>query len=170
MSEPEHTAEQVARRLVDTGWYQISRGHRMVARLPLGKTGKQALLEATLAAGNPKEWTETWVGCMDEYHAGDFYLRVHSKPQDQLELDRETFDLFRQFGGNTYSSKDLDRRVHEMKRAQAGQKCVDFVISLASLGCAKVLPGFPDCSIDNSGSCVFCRAGALLRDAGLLEK
>lgn len=34
-----------AQELIDGGYHQISRHYRMLARLPAGKTGKEALLE-----------------------------------------------------------------------------------------------------------------------------
>ena len=38
-------------------WYQVSHRFRMVARLPDGKTGVQALIEAEVRTLNPEEWS-----------------------------------------------------------------------------------------------------------------
>lgn len=78
----EHLDE--ARRLVEEGWYQTSRKHRIVCRLP-----------ETLTAEQTREVERMGV---------DFFLRVYLARGSQWkrELDAPTFAAFRQLGGGTY--------------------------------------------------------------------
>jgi hypothetical protein len=83
-------------------WFQISRAYRTVARLPEGKTGIQALIDATK---DRREDAERWANGLGEASAGDHYLRVHSPKKDQLELTFHEFAAFRRMGGGTYQGK-----------------------------------------------------------------
>lgn len=84
-----------AQSLLDRGYYQTSRRHRMLARLPAGKTAHQALSAVIL--------DEHWVNRLTEAYAGNTYLSLHAP-----EKDRETvrcprvFEAFRALGGETY--------------------------------------------------------------------
>lgn len=84
-----------AKEAIRLGYYQVSRKHRMVARLPDGKTGVQALAEAS---GRPD-----WARMLGETNAGDQFLRCYTDRGGLcVTLDRETFEEFRRLGGDTY--------------------------------------------------------------------
>lgn len=84
-----------ARDLIANGFYQVSRKHRMVARLPHGKTGRQALAEAS--------GRSDWAHAMSEASAGDHFLRCHTDRNGLcVTVDRATFEEFRRLGGDTY--------------------------------------------------------------------
>lgn len=94
---------QHAERLIKEGWYQVSAKYMMVARLPEGKTGRQALAEAeTAGITNPefKEERRKWAMKMPERDAGDFYLRVYCK--DTKELKLKVWREYKRLGGGTY--------------------------------------------------------------------
>lgn len=79
--------------LVAEGWVQISRRHRMVARLPKGKTGLQALQERDLGAY--KRLMERV-----EREAASTFLRVYSNREgERRELTLPEFAAFRKLGG-----------------------------------------------------------------------
>jgi hypothetical protein len=90
VQESDMTAEEA----IAGGYFQVSRAHRRVARLPPGKTGVQALVEA--AGENRVDWAKG----LGEGGAGDQYLRVYTK--DAVVLSREEFARFRALGGDTY--------------------------------------------------------------------
>ena len=96
-----------AKKILNRGFYQVSRAYRTVARLPPGKSGKQVLLEAVNATVNirPEYWlphNAEWVARMTERDAKDQFLRVYaSNRQLWLELDEPTFKAFRDLGGGT---------------------------------------------------------------------
>lgn len=78
--------EAVARRLVAEGYHQVSRAYREVARLPEGKTGKEALLEVG--------WTDT--DGMLEWHAADQFRRVYAQSRGLVrQLTRSEFEWFK---------------------------------------------------------------------------
>ena len=87
-------AKQEAQKLIDEGWYQISRKYCMLARFPKGKTGIQALDEL------PKENYHT--GILGEGHSGDQYLRVHAPDKDKKTVSPEVFEAYLALGGGTY--------------------------------------------------------------------
>ena len=72
-----------ARRLLDAGYYQISRHYQILARLPEGMTAHQALRAAVAKARDlpgcqePRlPWTdEEWIRLTTDADAGDHYLR-----------------------------------------------------------------------------------------------
>jgi hypothetical protein len=82
-------------KLLGGEWFQVSRRYRIVARLPEGKTGIEALSEAS---GRPE-----WAAGLRETNAGDQFLRVYAT--DTRTLDRPTFAAFRKAGGGTYSRR-----------------------------------------------------------------
>lgn len=104
-----------AQALLDEGWYQVSRNHRMLARLPEGKTGMEALIDAENESGHPHPDLEEWAHGLGEAHAGDSFLRCHamrlaSRFPDEFAhlsktLDSFTFNEWRRLGGETYMSK-----------------------------------------------------------------
>lgn len=112
----EVTAEHIetAQRLIDEGWYQVSRKYRLVARLPKGKTGIEALIEQERRSQYPHPQAEEWVERLGEGHAGDHYLRT--KPRrlgqqdpDEQELDIPTFAAYRKLGGGDYRRAAFQR-------------------------------------------------------------
>jgi hypothetical protein len=78
--------------LVRMGYHQISRKDRMVARLPEGKTGLEALTEVDPGMAR------TYFDNMTRVTT-DHYLRVYGK--DTLELTEAEFEDFRNAGGRS---------------------------------------------------------------------
>lgn len=103
-------------------WFQVSRKHRLVARLPNGMTGVQALLQK---AQSERPWdAEKWVNGLGEAHAGDYWLRTYAESEGLTRnLDKEEFEEFRAAGGDTYmavtwkkeSEKPQNRVLREFK-------------------------------------------------------
>lgn len=94
-----------AQELIDQGYYQISRKFYILAKLPEGKTGKEALYEASLKTyeglDNYDFWvkdTRRWVDGLGEANSTDQYLRVHA---DCITVTKEVFEEFRRLGGRT---------------------------------------------------------------------
>jgi len=91
-------------------WFQVSRNKRLIARLPEGKTGIQALQDTTakLAAAMAevpifKGWPhQAKLNPSQEIDSGEFYLRHLCPPEDAVLLSKEEFDAFRAAGGTTY--------------------------------------------------------------------
>ena len=78
-----------ARELVAAGYRQISNKYRMVARLPEGTTGLQALQAVD------SEFARDLIRRIEE-QAADQYRRVHARGAGNvLELDEETFADFK---------------------------------------------------------------------------
>lgn len=95
-------------------YYQTSAKYRTVVRLPEGKTGVEALAEAS---GRPE-----WAQALGELHAGDQYLRCYSAPGERLELSRDDFIEYRRLGGGTYTArpnppKTETEQLHDALRA-----------------------------------------------------
>lgn len=88
-----------AEELIDEGYFQISRKYRMLAKLPDGQTGIQALIEAHQKRTYVRPDLIRWAYGLGEYHCGDSYLRGFAPA---IEVDKETFDEFRKLGGTTY--------------------------------------------------------------------
>jgi len=85
-------------------WYQVSRRHHTVACLPEGKSGVEALAEAS---GRP-EWAEG----LKERSAGDQYLRCYAQKEGNwMELNSTQFRQFRDAGGSTYGM----HRLHDLE-------------------------------------------------------
>lgn len=82
-----------AREVLEQKYCQTSRAYRHVARLPEGKTGVQALAEASGDAA--------WSDRLGERSAGDYYLRVYA---EKVTLSPEVFEMFRRLGGGTYDT------------------------------------------------------------------
>lgn len=101
--------EERAVALIDAGWFQVSRHHRMLARLPEGKTGTEALIEARLKAiggFRPGYWpaeVRRWAEGMGEARAAEHFRRVYAWYTDGLtcKVNHETFEAFRRLGGST---------------------------------------------------------------------
>ena len=91
------TVEVPMLRVSSATWYSVSNKYRMVARLPEGKTGKQALAES----GGQRCGDQAWIDGMGEASAGDHYLRCYAPT---VELSREEWAAFRAAGGTTYLS------------------------------------------------------------------
>lgn len=80
-------------------WFQVSRSSGGVARLPEGKTGKEALAEAL--SGQP--WEVRSAENMTEGAAGEHYMRCYARQEGlTAELSPRDFNLFRQNQGRTY--------------------------------------------------------------------
>ena len=108
--EAQGQAEVKAQQFIDEGWFQISRRHRMLARLPEGMTGKEALFEARKKEIGPKHWggyweedTAKWVNNLGEESCAEHFRRVYSTYDKTLNitLDEKTFNAFRSLGGRT---------------------------------------------------------------------
>jgi hypothetical protein len=113
---PGATPQERAQWLISNGWYQTSRKYRMLCRLPEGKTGVEALVDAEKST---RPWdAEKWAKGLGEGSAGDHFLRCHATSKDGLstEVDQATFDAFRKLGGDTYASAHY-RRARERKEA-----------------------------------------------------
>ena len=98
--------EKEAQALIDAGWYQTSRRWRMIARLPEGKTGIEALIEARLKHITVRRdyWiseTKRWANMLGEESSAEQFRRcyAHETPGLHRTLDKETFDAFRRLGG-----------------------------------------------------------------------
>jgi len=98
---PDEMTDDEARALVGT-YFQVSRRHRIVKRLPEGVTGIEALVTAC-----GRDDALKWATGMGEFHAGDHYLRVYGAEKDELYLTRDAFDAYRKAGGDTYSAQVL---------------------------------------------------------------
>lgn len=92
-----------ARQLIAEGWHQVSRAYRTLARLPDGKTGVEALIDAELRSKHPHFRLREWAEGLGERSAGNHYLRCYAKQDlNWCELDVPTFVAFRKLGGGTY--------------------------------------------------------------------
>ncbi len=97
MADPRPTPQK----LFDDGWRQISRKYRLIARLPEGKTGKQALYDGRIESLNGvrlEHWTvrtRTWVNVLGEYNCADHYRRCYAQGDLRMELDAHTFSGLR---------------------------------------------------------------------------
>lgn len=80
------------RELVFAGWKQVSRKYCMIARLPDGMTGKQAL------AQHDKELADR----LPQSDAEGFYMRVHAERDGLVKtLGPSAFIRFRKMGGES---------------------------------------------------------------------
>lgn len=119
-------------------WFQTSRAHRAVARLPEGKTGRQALWEA-----QSRPMDKTWALQFPEYSAGDHYLRCHAPITDQLTLNRREFEAYRAAGGDTYQSAWFKKATAQGLLGEETPSHVHvYVRELASIYPAEVTPAF----------------------------
>ena len=108
-----------AQALIDGGWYQTSRAYCMLAKLPVGKTGIQALIEAEQASRDGREYAQVWAARMGEHHSGDHFLRMHAKGKLKKTVSSQVMDEFKKLGGGTYSQARLPsilRQVRELSR------------------------------------------------------
>lgn len=85
-------AEVRASDLLKQGYVQISRRYRIVARLPRGKTGLEALEEADPAL------VEDWLASLEE-RATEQYLRVYAPNELKETLTEEEFNAFLRLRG-----------------------------------------------------------------------
>lgn len=121
-------------------WFQTSRAHRAVARLPEGKTGRQALWEA-----QSRPMDKTWALQFSEYSAGDHYLRCHAPITDQLTLNRKEFEAYRAAGGDTYQSAWFTKATAQGLLGEETPSHVHvYVRELVSRYPAEVTPAFYD--------------------------
>lgn len=104
-TDPTPADFEEAKCIILAGYHQTSRSYRMVARLPAGKTGIEALSEAatTMIRVRGVEGTRKWAEGLGEGHAGDHYLSCHAPKSDQLTLTVPVFAAFRKLGGGTYT-------------------------------------------------------------------
>lgn len=84
-----------ATRLLEEGYYQVSSAHRMLAKLPEGKTGRMALYEA---AKHERTDAWQWAFSMGEPSAADQYLRVYA---NSIIVSPAVFAAFKRLGGRT---------------------------------------------------------------------
>lgn len=78
-------------------WFSVSNAYRMVKRLPVGVSGRQALADAS--------GRREWAFAMSEASAGDHYLRCHAPRTDTRELRRGEWEEYKKLGGGPYFSK-----------------------------------------------------------------
>ncbi len=94
--------EEAAKILIEKRFFSVNRTVGLLARLPAGKTGREALCEAaagSLACTLPKNMLEKK---NVELSAGIHYL-VHWAPaEDRVYVQRLTLDAYRQLGGGDY--------------------------------------------------------------------
>ncbi len=103
------TPRERAEKLIKEGWRQTSRKYRMLACLPDGMTGKEALYEARMREigdVNREYWEKEikrWIDILGENSCADHFRRVYAGRDDSLNmtLDEETFMAFRSLGGGT---------------------------------------------------------------------
>lgn len=77
------------------GYYQVSRTHRLLARLPKGKTILEAITE------HPDRSPDIVTQALNAWpltKALDYYLRCWA---DQIEVDEDVFREFRRIGGSS---------------------------------------------------------------------
>lgn len=88
-------AEEQAFEFLRANYYIVNRRHCIVGCLPPGKTGTQALGEAS---GNAQ-----YANQISEEEAGDQYLRFHGFEQNMwVELPSDAFSAFVRAGGRRY--------------------------------------------------------------------
>lgn len=111
---PEEIAE--ASKLVGT-WFQVSRKHRMLARLPPGVSPKDALRAAMgkhtgLPVRDILPHEEAWIARLDEDSAGSHFLSVYTTYYKELQMDLSVvmFKAFRMAGGDTYQAYMFDQK------------------------------------------------------------
>ena len=96
-------------------WFQVSRSHRSLARLPDGMTGIEAL--ESISKDRPG-----WAAGMGEGNAGEHFMRVYGRdPELRAELTPEEFELFRKAGGKSYGGWyfDTQRKLAEEEISRA---------------------------------------------------
>lgn len=92
--------------LIKQGYKQVSSQYRTVARLPSGKSGKDALYEAEMAVLGDDLDAETitywkgekrrWVNMMGERGSADHFRRVHAQAAGLwIELTQKEFRDFK---------------------------------------------------------------------------
>jgi hypothetical protein len=97
--------------LVAEGWLAISNKYQLVARLPEGMTGKEALFEEEMGLACPPRhmapyWAaevRRWVDALEEEESRSYFCRVHAPQHKSLHraLDVETWKAFKRLGGRT---------------------------------------------------------------------
>lgn len=96
------------RTLIAQGYKQISARYRILARLPEGKTGINALVEAEMAAWQrrgsikPDYWPDhyvKWANQLGEIVAGNYFRRVWAKDDLRVTLSPIELRRFRHLGG-----------------------------------------------------------------------
>ena len=95
-----------ARILLFDGWYQTSRKHLHLARLPQGKTGIEAL-----RGTQQSKHGRRWAGQLGEESAGDQFLRTTRDPRYRMTVDLEVFRAYKMMGGGTYRDYRLSNRL-----------------------------------------------------------
>src|SRR4029077_11295707 len=103
-----------AQGLLNKQYFQISRPHRRLARIPGGKTAHQAL-------GDVRH-DERWVSRLSEADAGDVYLRLHAPDRVTIACHR-VFVAFRALGGGTYPSQHLKRLPRKEGQVNLAERC-----------------------------------------------
>lgn len=102
------TVVEEAKALLAEGYFQTSSRYCMLAKLPEGKTGQEALYEASVKeyVGGPHEayWRREqlrWAFSMSNDHAADQYLRVYAPEELRKSVHPTVMKAFRQLGGRT---------------------------------------------------------------------
>ncbi len=73
-------------------WFQVSGHFRLAAKLPEGKTGKQALADTDCGDA-------AWIEGLGEAHCGDHYLLCYAA---HTGMSKEEWKAFKESGGSTY--------------------------------------------------------------------
>jgi hypothetical protein len=92
--------ERVAKSYIDSGYFQVSRTNRQVARLPPGTRGRAALAQAAKERNQGPTFQRV-IEEMGEAQATRFYLKNYAP---RTELDKPTWLAFRRLGGKAYGA------------------------------------------------------------------
>lgn len=99
-----------------TIWVQISSRHRMVARLPPGVTGEQALRRAHEAVGHPPP-----APSIRGDSAVDQYLRVYAPMEDKRQLSEKKWAEYRKAGGGSAGIAQFRQAMNALKVSRGVQ-------------------------------------------------
>ncbi len=96
--------EEAAGALIDFKFCQVSRNQGLLARLPYGVDGVQALVEATRMSWSTHrvlfdQWSDEK---LVERAAGQHYLTHHAPDHDKVYVLPRTMDLYKSKGGGLY--------------------------------------------------------------------
>jgi hypothetical protein len=95
VEEEDRDTAEIAAEWVSQGYRQISRSHRLIARLPENVTALEAI--ARLDPEMHRRMLE-----LVEQRAADYYRRMYAKQEgNELALMADEFDAFRAAGGGT---------------------------------------------------------------------
>ena len=95
------TPREKAEKLIKEGYQQVSRRYYILARLPEGKTGKQALLDYS-RTNFLRSDLYRWVNMIGEDQSASFFRRVCSRYLGLwVEVKWDVWKEFRRLGGKS---------------------------------------------------------------------